>query len=75
MTSPPPFDPHAEGRKLPKPVRHSANPPPVNQQQLEEGHDSASRAGSSSGPIQDTPAGQRLRASLSSEIGRPAGED
>lgn len=69
MTSFQTFAHYATCKCVPKPVRHSANPP-VDQQQLEAGHESVASAGVSSGPRQETPGGQRMRSSLSSEIGR-----
>lgn len=53
-----------------KRVRHSANPPPVTLRELEDGHESQAHAGGAVKQIHETQAGLRMRASLSSEIGR-----
>lgn len=55
-----------------KRVRHSTNPPPVKLSELEEEHESQAGAKATSGKLHETPAGVRMRAALSSEIGKPA---
>lgn len=55
-----------------KRVRHGTGTPPVKLSELEEEHESRARADATSGKLHETPGGVRLRASLSSEIIKPA---
>ncbi len=75
LTSQTPFFPQGDADSAARRVRHSANPPPVALRELEDAHESQAPAGSAPGQIHETSAGLRMRASLSTEIGKPAPQD
>ena len=66
---------HAAGDAARKPVRHSANPPPVDQRHLEDNHECPSRTPGTTAPILDTPTGHLIRTNLNNEIGRSTEQD